>query len=119
MLSFQLESQVLRGVDADADRAAAFALRVIAAIDGRPMRAIDERRARPKPAGKARAVSAAAKAAGRPGSGGPSTVARAGPASKATDGAARTAAAAPSTAGARKATAALTARPKAQSNASR
>jgi hypothetical protein len=37
MLSFQLESQVLRGVDAEADRAAAFALRVIAAIDGRPL----------------------------------------------------------------------------------
>jgi hypothetical protein len=119
MLSFQLESQVLRGVDADADRAAAFALRVIAAIDGRPMPAIDERRARPTPAGKAGAVSASAKAAGRTGSGGPSTVARAGRASKATDGAARTAAAGPSTAGARKATAALTARPKAQSNASR
>ena len=37
MLSFQLESQVLRGADAEADRAAAFALRVIAAIDGRPL----------------------------------------------------------------------------------
>ncbi len=41
MLSFQLESQVLRGVDAEADRAAAFALRVIAAIDGRPLPAVD------------------------------------------------------------------------------
>jgi hypothetical protein len=37
MLSFQLESQVLRGVDAEADLAAAFAIRVIAAIDGRPL----------------------------------------------------------------------------------
>ncbi len=37
MLSFQLESQVLRGADLEADRAAAFALRVIAAIDGRPL----------------------------------------------------------------------------------
>jgi hypothetical protein len=37
MISFQLESQVLRGVDAEADRAAAFALRVIAAIDGRTL----------------------------------------------------------------------------------
>lgn len=37
MISFQLESQVLRGVDAEADRAAAFALRVIAAIDGRAL----------------------------------------------------------------------------------
>jgi hypothetical protein len=119
MLSFQLESQVLRGVDADADRAAAFALRVIAAIDGRPLPAIDERRARPKPAGKARAVRASAKAAGRPGSGGPSTVAGAARASKGADGAARTAGAGPSTAGARKALSASTARPKAQSNASR
>ncbi len=41
MLSFQLESQVLRGVDAEADRAAAFALRVIAAIDGRPLPPVD------------------------------------------------------------------------------
>jgi hypothetical protein len=37
MISFQLESQVLRGVDGEADRAAAFALRVIAAIDGRTL----------------------------------------------------------------------------------
>jgi hypothetical protein len=42
MLSFQLESQVLRGVDVEADRAAAFALRVIAAIDGRPLPAVEE-----------------------------------------------------------------------------
>lgn len=41
MLSFQLESQILRGVDAEADRAAAFALRVIAAIDGRPLPPLD------------------------------------------------------------------------------
>jgi hypothetical protein len=44
MLSFQLESQILRGVDAEADRAAEFALRVIAAIDGRPLPAIQEGR---------------------------------------------------------------------------
>jgi hypothetical protein len=43
MLSFQLESQVLRGVDTEADGVAAFALRVIAAIDGRPLPAIEER----------------------------------------------------------------------------
>lgn len=42
MLSFQLELQVLRGVDAEADRAAAFALRVIAAIDGRPLPPVEE-----------------------------------------------------------------------------
>ncbi len=37
LLSFQIEQQVLRGVDAEADRVAAFALRVIAAMDGRPL----------------------------------------------------------------------------------
>src|SRR6266566_8025641 len=35
LLSFQVEQQVLRGADVEADRVAAFALRVIAAIDGR------------------------------------------------------------------------------------
>jgi hypothetical protein len=35
LLSFQIEQQVLRGADEEADRVAAFALRVIAAIDGR------------------------------------------------------------------------------------
>jgi hypothetical protein len=49
MLSFQLESQVLRGVDTEADRAAAFALRVIAAIDGRPLPPVAESGGRPKP----------------------------------------------------------------------
>ena len=42
MVSFQVEGQVLRGADDEADRAAAFALRVIAAIDGRPLPAIEE-----------------------------------------------------------------------------
>lgn len=42
MLSFQVEGQVLRGVDAEADGVAAFALRVIAAIDGRPLPPIEE-----------------------------------------------------------------------------
>jgi len=42
MLSFQVEGQVLRGVDGEADRVAAFALRVIAAIDGRPLPPIEE-----------------------------------------------------------------------------
>ncbi|HET7029332.1 MAG TPA: hypothetical protein VFI34_02385 [Candidatus Limnocylindrales bacterium] len=37
LLSFQIEQQVLRGVDDEADRVAGFALRVIAAIDGRPL----------------------------------------------------------------------------------
>jgi hypothetical protein len=37
ILSFQIEQNVLRGVDVEADRVAAFALRVIAAIDGRPL----------------------------------------------------------------------------------
>ncbi|MBA2720435.1 MAG: hypothetical protein H0U52_14525 [Chloroflexi bacterium] len=42
MVSFQVEGQVLRGADDEADRAAAFALRVIAAIDGRPLPGIEE-----------------------------------------------------------------------------
>jgi hypothetical protein len=42
LLSFQVEGTILRGVDAEADRVAAFALRLIAAIDGRAMPAIDE-----------------------------------------------------------------------------
>jgi hypothetical protein len=61
MLSFQLESQVLRGVDIDADRAAAFALRVIAAIDGRPLPPAAESRVRRKPAGKDASTSGVAK----------------------------------------------------------
>jgi hypothetical protein len=42
LLSFQIEQQVLRGVDDEADDIAAFALRVIAAIDGRPLPPIEE-----------------------------------------------------------------------------
>jgi hypothetical protein len=64
MLSFQLESQVLRGVDSEADRAAAFALRVIAAVDGRPLPSVEESRGRRKPAAKAGPASRAAKPAG-------------------------------------------------------
>jgi hypothetical protein len=116
MLSFQLESQVIRGVDVEADRAAAFALRVIAAIDGRPLPAIDERRTGRKPTGKAGGVGGSARGARRlskaAGAGGASNAAGAGRASKATGAAARTA-------GAAKASVASTARPKVQSNASR
>jgi hypothetical protein len=64
MVSFQLEQQVLRGVDVEADHAAAFALRVIAAIDGRPLPAVEEP-ARPK-----RASAGAAGAAGTSGTSG-------------------------------------------------
>ena len=46
LLSFQVEGQVLRGVDGEADRVAAFALRIIAAIDGRPLPPVEEKRAR-------------------------------------------------------------------------
>src|SRR4051794_40353019 len=50
ILSFQVEQQVLRGVDEQADRVAAFGLRVIAAADGRALPAVEEddrRRRRP------------------------------------------------------------------------
>ena len=43
LLSFQVEQHVLRGVDAEADRVAAFALRLIAAVDGRPLPPVEER----------------------------------------------------------------------------
>lgn len=48
LLSFQVESQVLRGSDDDADEIAAFARRLIAAIDGRPIPTDP-----PSPAGRA------------------------------------------------------------------
>lgn len=58
LLSFQVEQQVLRGVDAEADRVAAFALRLIAAIDGRPLPPVEEDRppapSRPASASRAR-----------------------------------------------------------------
>ena len=46
LLIFQVEGQVLRGVDLEADQAAAFALRLIAAIDGRPLPPAEEARSR-------------------------------------------------------------------------
>jgi len=60
MLSFQLEQQVLRGVDDEADGVAAFALRVIAAIDGRPLPAEDDTSSTPsrRPARPGRAKAA-------------------------------------------------------------
>ncbi len=66
MLSFQLESQVIRGVDAEADRAAAFALRVISAIDGRPLPAVEEGKARRKAPGASVAARGAATPVGGP-----------------------------------------------------
>lgn len=69
MISFQLESQILRGADAEADRAAAFALRVIAAIDGRPLPAVEAGRTRRKSAavtGGARGARGAAKTSASP-----------------------------------------------------
>ena len=59
LLSLQVESQVLRGVDAEADRVAAFGLRLIAAIDGRPLPAVVEEGSRRT----SRAASARPKAA--------------------------------------------------------
>jgi hypothetical protein len=37
MISFQVEQQILRGSDVEADRIAAFAISLFAAVDGRPM----------------------------------------------------------------------------------
>jgi len=65
LLSFQVEQQVLRGADEEADRVAAFALRVIAAVDGRTLPPNIERpgrsaRGRTPVAGKTRAGKPAA-----------------------------------------------------------
>jgi hypothetical protein len=72
LLSFQIEQQVLRGVDAEADRVAGFALRVIAAIDGRPLPPIGDerpavtrgRRVSPRPGGAS--TSSSTRAPSRP-----------------------------------------------------
>jgi hypothetical protein len=42
LLSFQVEQQVLRGVDDEVDGVGAFALRLIAAMDGRPLPPVEE-----------------------------------------------------------------------------
>jgi hypothetical protein len=63
LLSFQIEQQVLRGADEEADRVAAFALRVIAAIDGRSIPPDIERSGR----GPRARTSAAGAAVARPG----------------------------------------------------
>lgn len=60
LLSFQIEQQVLRGADAEADRVAAFALRVIAAIDGRTVAPNIERSGRSARAAKATAAKSSA-----------------------------------------------------------
>jgi hypothetical protein len=67
LLSFQIEQQVLRGADAEADRVAAFALQVIAAIDGRTFAPSLERSGRSSRAAKPSAGRSPAKhAAARP-----------------------------------------------------
>jgi hypothetical protein len=67
LLSFQIEQQVLRGADAEADRVAAFALQVIAAIDGRTVAPSLERSSRSSRAAKPSAGRSTAKpAAARP-----------------------------------------------------
>jgi hypothetical protein len=58
LLSFQVEQLVLRGADNEADRIAAFALELFAAVDGRPP---PERKAAGASRGRAPAASAAPK----------------------------------------------------------
>jgi hypothetical protein len=58
LVSFQVESQVLRGADAAADRIAAFGLALFAAIDGRPIPDLAAR----KPGRKRASAKAPAKA---------------------------------------------------------
>jgi hypothetical protein len=78
LLSFQVEQQVLRGADAEADRVATFALQLFAANDGRPLPELKSpaRKAavkrsgpvtggRPEPAGRTSRAVASAKGSGR------------------------------------------------------
>jgi hypothetical protein len=65
LLSFQVEQQVLRGADEAADRVAAFALRVLAGVEGRSIPPSAER---PGRAARARKP-VGGKAASRPGAG--------------------------------------------------
>jgi hypothetical protein len=64
LVSFQVETQVLRGADAMADRIAAFGLALLAAIDGRPLPDLGARKRRRKVAAKPAKGSAATKRAG-------------------------------------------------------
>jgi hypothetical protein len=66
LLSFQIEQQVLRGADAEADRVAAFAMRVIAFIDGRTIAPNIERAGRSSRASKANPASKSATKPARP-----------------------------------------------------
>jgi hypothetical protein len=96
LLSFQLEQQVLRGADDEADRVAAFALRVIAAVDGRAIPPEIERSGRSSArARKSLAGKPAAKQAGKTGAVKPAAKAIAKPAAPKPGRAAATAAAGP------------------------
>jgi hypothetical protein len=69
MVSFQVEGQILRGADANADRIAQFALGLMDAVDGRPMRAAPiagKGATRPRKAGTARADGTRSKASPKP-----------------------------------------------------
>jgi hypothetical protein len=68
LLSFQVEQQVLRGADEEADRVAAFALRVVAGVEGRSIPASVERPGRAARVRKPVGGKAASRAsAGKPG----------------------------------------------------
>jgi hypothetical protein len=49
LLSFQVEQTVMRGADEVADKIAAFALVILAAVEGRPIPDLDKLRPRRKP----------------------------------------------------------------------
>jgi hypothetical protein len=74
LVSFQVESQVLRGADVAADRIAAFGLALFAAIDGRPIPDLGARKPRRKAATAKATSPKAARGAGaskRPAPGAP------------------------------------------------
>jgi hypothetical protein len=62
MLTVQLEGQVLKGVDAEADRVSRFVQAVLAAVDGRPIPSLDEPRARGRSASSAARAGAGSRA---------------------------------------------------------
>jgi hypothetical protein len=67
LVSFQVETQVLRGADAVADRIAAFGLALLAAIDGRPLPDLGARKRRRKvPTKAAKGSGATKRAAAKP-----------------------------------------------------
>jgi len=70
LATVQIEGQVLKGVDAEADRMSRFGRAVIAAVDGRPMPSLDEPTRRARRTGTAAAMARPGATSPRPRAGG-------------------------------------------------